>query len=965
MKKIIEGVQGNLERKQKNNLSGSSLVRIYVLISLFSILSVVLIYRIFNLQIVNGESYLKDFSYQTTKEIVIPSSRGKIYDVNGELLAYNELAYSVTIQDLYESSRNKNEKLNDTIFRMIQMIEMNQDEIINDFNIVLNNNNTYSFVVSGNALKRFLADVYERSYISDLTYEEETSTAEEVISYLEGTSRYEIGEYLVNEEGEREFIIGKGFTKEEALKILTIRYAMSANSYQKYIATKVAREISEETVAIIFENQYDLLGVNIQEDTLRKYEDATYFSHIIGYTGRISPDELSSYSNLDISYDLNDTIGKSGIEKVMELDLQGKKGFEEVVVNNLGKVIEVISDEEPIAGNDIYLTIDRDVQINTYQILERQIAGLLLTKIVNQREFYLRDGESNSKIKIPITDVYYALINNNIINMQSFSEKNAGESERKVEEKFIEYKNISIDYIEEELKTNATIYSKLEEEHQVYQSHIVSMLEENDVFLLDLINTKDQTYIDWKSNETISLKEYLEYAISVGWINVSKLDLDGQYSNSDEIYESLLRYINKNLNENSEFSKRIYKYMLRKGKINGDEICMILWEQDIITIDSSRIEELANGKIASYDFMIDLIRNLDITPAQLALDPCSGSCVITDVNSGNVIALVTYPGYDNNRLANFVDAEYYRKISNDLSNPQWDYATQQKTAPGSTYKMITTIAGLEEEVISPYSKITCTGVFDKLTSEYHCWLYPRSHGSLNTQDAIKNSCNCFFYEVGYRLSQDEKGYNGELGIQNLKKYADMFGLSETSGVEIVETTPNVSDKYPVQSAIGQGTNDFTTIGLARYVTTIANKGTCYDLTLLEKMTDSNGNLLINYNANVRNQVEIKDSTWDIVFRGMRDVVKSKFYFNTISVEVAGKTGTAQESKTRANHALFIGFAPYDNPKISIATRIAYGYSSDYAAEASKNILLSYFGEPSDEILNRLAIMPDSLGSREE
>jgi len=949
----------------KNNLSGNSLPRIYIMIGLFVILASILIYRIFYLQIINGESYLENFTYQTTKEITIPSSRGNIFDCNGKLLAYNELAYSVTIQDLYESSSSKNENLNDTIFRIIQMIEANDDKIINDFNIVLNDNGSYEFAVSGNTLKRFLADVYEKSYVSDLSYEEETATAEDIILLLEGKSRYAIGGYQTSIDGEKKFVVGLGYSKEEALKILTIRYAMSANSYQKYITTTVAREVSEETVAIIYENQYDLLGVDIQEDTLRKYEDATYFSHIIGYTGKISNSEFDYYASFDESYDLNDMIGKTGIEKEMELELQGKKGREEVVVNNLGKVIQIISEEEPIAGNDMYLTIDRDVQVNTYQILERQIAGLLINKIINERDFSLKEGESTSKIKIPITQVYYALINNNIINIQDFSNDFASQTEKEVEEKYQNYKEEVMIKINEELTTKETVYSKLEEEFQIYESLIVAMLEENDVILTSLVDSKDQTYLDWKINETISLKYYLEYLISLGWIDVSKLDLEGQYSNSEEVYESLLRYVNKDINENNDFSKRLYKYMLRKVDITGKEICMILWEQDVIEIDSSRVDELENGDISAYDFMIDLIRNLDITPAQLALDPCSGSCVITDVNSGNVIALVSYPGYDNNLLANSVDSDYYRQISNDLSNPQWNYATQQKTAPGSTYKMITAIAGLEEEAITPYTKLTC-GVFDKLTGEeYHCWIYPGSHGALNVEQAIKNSCNSFFYEVGYRLSQDEDGYNGEVGVEVLAKYADLFGLSDVSGVEIVESLPKVSDKYPVQSAIGQGTNDFTTIGLARYVTTIANRGTCYDLTLLDKMTDSNGNLLINYDANIRNQVEISENTWDIVFQGMRDVVESKFYFDSLSVNVAGKTGTAQESNSRASHALFLGFAPYENPEIAIATRIAFGYSSDYAAEASKNILLSYFNESNDVLEDGKAIMLDSNGSIEE
>ncbi len=958
-------MQENLEKKQKNNFIGITNARIYIFIVLFLLLVAVMIYRLFMLQIINGESYLEDFSYQTTKSITIPSSRGNIYDRNGELLAYNELAYSVMIQDLIESGSGKNEELNRTILRLINMIESNHDSIISDFNIILNEENEYEFAVSGTTLKRFLADVYEHSYTSELTYEEETSTADDIMKKLEGSDRYAIGEYDTDADGNKVFVEGLGYSKKEALQILTIRYAMSANSYQKYIKTTVAREVSEETVAMIYENQDELLGVSIDEDTLRKYVDATYFSHIIGYTGRISAAELTTYSENSDSYSMNDMVGKSGIEKEMELELQGKKGLEEVVVNSLGKVVQVISEEEPVAGNDIYLTIDKDVQIQTYDILERQIAGILITKIVNQRTFTLKEDESSSNIRIPITDVWYALINNSIIDIQAFSNDNASDVERSVYVSYVNYKADVLLRLEEELISKSTIYDDLSEPYKIYESFIVSLLESQGVIDTSVIDTTDSMYLDWKINETISLKDYLSYAITQQWVDVQYLQLEDEYSDSEEVYESLVAYILNNIEENNDFSKRIYKYMLREGEISGKSICMILWEQDVINISSKRIDDLENGVVSPFDFMITLIENLEITPAQLALDPCSGSCVITDVNTGDVIALVSYPGYDNNRLANSVDAQYYKQISTDLSNPQWNYATQQRTAPGSTFKMVSSVAALEEGVIDTSTKITCTGVFDKLTAaEYHCWIYPGRHGPLNVREAIANSCNSFFYEVGYRLSQDEDGYNGEVGIETLAKYADMFGLTETTGIEIVESSPHVSDKYPVQSAIGQGTNDFTTIGLARYITTIANHGTCYNLTLLDKMTDPNGNLLINYEAEVRNTVEISESTWNAVYSGMRDVVLKKSYYSTVPFAVAGKTGTAQESKSRPNHALFLAFAPYDNPKVAISTRIAFGYASDYAAEVSKNILLAYFGE-TDVLEQDAAIVPDSNGRNED
>ena len=151
----------------------------------------------------------------------------------------------------------------------------------------------------------------------------------------------------------------------------------------------------------------------------------------------------------------------------------------------------------------------------------------------------------------------------------------------------------------------------------------------------------------------------------------------------------------------------------------------------------------------------------------------------------------------------------------------------------------------------------------------------------------------------------------------------------------------------VRSAIGQGTHSYTTVGLARYVTTVANNGTCYNLTLIDKTTDSNGNLLEDYSAEVRNVIDMPQSYWNAIHTGMRQVVQDKAYYANLGVQVAGKTGTAQESTNRPNHSLFVCYAPYGKPEISIATRIAYGYTSSYAAQITKEAL-SYYFELRDE-----------------
>ena len=244
-------------------------------------MGVTLLYRIFDLQIVNGESYLNNFKLKIKKERSIASTRGKIYDRNGEVLAYNELAYSVTIEDVYESGSEKNANLNKTIYELIKIIEKNNDKIINDFNIVLDKDNNYIFNVEDKQLLRFLADVYGCAKTDELTYAQKTATPDEVMDYLSKTSMFGIGTYKTPGDS-KSFVIGDGFTKSERLKITTIRYAMNANSFQKYIPTQVATDVSDKTVAVVMENSAELEGVSIAEDTIRKYVDSIYFSHIIG-----------------------------------------------------------------------------------------------------------------------------------------------------------------------------------------------------------------------------------------------------------------------------------------------------------------------------------------------------------------------------------------------------------------------------------------------------------------------------------------------------------------------------------------------------------------------------------------------------------------------------------------------------------------------------------------------------------
>lgn len=933
--------------------------RITVLTVIFLILGGILIYRCFDLQIVNGQQYLDEFVLKTEKTRTISSTRGRILDRNGVVLADNELAYSVKIEDVYESGMGtaaKNKKLNENIYKLIKMIEKNGDSVITDFNVVIDENGEFAFNVEGTKMLRFLADIYGKVYIDDLEDDERNATADDVIEYLGGTGSgcFRIGDYETEGDSSSQFVVGKGYTKEELLKMVTIRYNMKLTSFRKYVGTTVAKDVCEETVAVVMENMDQLEGVTIEEDTARRYHESEYFAQLLGYTGKISSDELTELNAKEEEnggdsqrYTVTDVVGKSGIEAYMESTLQGTKGTEKLVVDNLGKTLMVKERTEPEAGDDVWLTIDSKLQIAAYQILEQGIAGILSDKIINTKEYNASEGSSNKDIKIPIYDVYFAIINNSVVDVSHFDDEDAGEKEKEVYAKYQSYRDSVYEKLRTELLENQTPYNKLSKEYQVYQSNIMSLLYSNGVVDSNKVDKEDNTYLAWTKEEVISLSEYLNYCIGKSWVDVSKLKLEEKYIDSDATFEQIVDYIIKMIDGNQEFQKKLYKYMLLNDVINGKDICMLICEQNAAEYPAEEEEKLYNGTMSAYQFMMNRINNLQITPAQLALDPCNGAVVITDVNTGDVLAMVTYPGYDNNKLANTIDAKYWAKLMSDKSSPSLNYATQYKAAPGSTFKMVSATAGLCEGVISLTSQTNCTGVFNTIENGPKCWK-TWGHGNLDVTGAIQNSCNVFFYDLGYRLSSVNGEYSVQTGLDTLAKYADLFGLTEKSGVEVEEYSPDVSDIDPVRTAIGQGSGSYSTVGIARYVTTVANRGTCYNLTLLDKVTQSDGSVLIDYEPDIRNTVDMPAEYWSAIQLGMRKVVQGKSYFNDLAVNVAGKTGTAEQIKSRSNHALFVGYAPYEEPEIAFAVRIPFGYSSDYAAQVAREIIKYYYGLAAEE-----------------
>ena len=900
--------------------------RLFLLSAIFFVMFALLINKLFDLQIVNGETYLEKFTYRIQKKTEIESPRGSIYDANGYVLAEDVLAYAITIEDT--TVLTEDEEKNSMIFNLIQMIKTSGSTLVNNLPLTLNENGSFSYKGIDAVIATFKRDIFRLTSDQELSFKQKEMNADELFEYMCSS---------------RLFDISDKYTTEEAYEILAIRYELFMKRYTQYLSVTVASDINDELIAKIKENKADLPGVEIKEGYKRHYNDSKYFSHITGYTGQISLEELDALESEGYnSYSLDDMIGKTGIEQEMEQELAGEKGSQTIYVNSIGSILDTDDVVKAIAGNNVYLSVDKDLQMYVYDLLEARIAGIILVNLYNGEI----DAAENPDNLISINQVYSAFINNNMIDLEALAEDDASELEKSIHNRFLQNSSSVIESLRSHLSAEKqTPHSKQTDEYQAYFNYIYTYLSNNSILYTNKYDNTDSVYSQWTAGE-ISIGEFLYYAISNGWINTEVLLLESEYPTADEVYSTLIDYLIQKLPEDNGYKKIVFDYMLKQGTVTGPQLCTILYEQGVLEKDDD-YEKLKAGTLDGYTFVYTKIENLEITPDMLALDTCSAACVVTDPNTGEVKAMVSYPSYDANRIS---DSEYYASLLNNNAKPLYNRATQQNTAPGSTFKMISSVALLEEGVVSKDDTVKDNVVFEKIYPSPSCWSKV-SHGLVNIVQAIAVSCNYYFYEGGYRMGLENGTFNNEKALEIIEKYAGIFGLNEKSGVEVYETNPRISDTDGVRSMIGQGTHNYTPVQLARYATALASKGNIYSLSLLDKVTDSEDNVTEDMTPELIRKIDISESTWNTVISGMYNVTKQSQYRDVFSslesegIKIAAKSGTAEENSTKANHALYVGFAPYEDPQLAAACLLPYGYGSANLADVLRDIVAYYLDKP--------------------
>ena len=402
--------------------------------------------------------------------------------------------------------------------------------------------------------------------------------------------------------------------------------------------------------------------------------------------------------------------------------------------------------------------------------------------------------------------------------------------------------------------------------------------------------------------------------------------------------------------------------VVEKEAVAGDDV--------VLTIDSKLQKVVENALKAN----IEKIRNGGFGKAYNAQ---GGACVVMNVKNGEVLAMASYPDYNPQSFANGIGTEEWNSYLNNEAHPLLDKTIQSAYAPGSIFKMVTAIAGLESGSITLNDRINDVGQYKKYGATWDCWYYTdyhRGHGSLNVIGAIEKSCNYFFYETADRM-----------GIDNLNKYAKYFGLGTKTGIELPnETAGTLASKDYVKSikqnwnpgdtlnaAIGQGYNRFTPLQMAKYISMIANGGNKIDATIIKTVQKSDGtevskdeirkfvNEKLGISNNDQNEkINLNSQYVNAVKEGMRSVTSGEAgtayaRFKNFNIAVGGKTGSAEAGKDAKGkdivNAWFAAFAPYDDPEIAVVIMVENGGHGNYTAEAVRNIMAEYFGMNTQDV----------------
>lgn len=896
--------------------------RVFILGVFIVFLFSILVVRTFYLQIVKGEEFIVTESYNQ-REVETNGIRGNIYDVNGRPLAINDYVYSIMFMP-EEASQLTHEEMNDNIYELIKVIEGEGDSI--DYSIPLiyrNGQIIYDESFSEGQIRRFKKDVFKDETLGDDQVE---MIAKDLYDYI----RDEL------------FYINPSSSIEDTLNIINIRYNIFMNRYRSYQPIAIADDVNEDTIVLVKEHQDEFPGVFVTTNTVRIYPYGETVAHMVGYTGSMTDELLADLA--DLGYDQFDHVGRSGIEKEMEIYLQGNEGKKVYEVDNTGKIISETVLDEPTQGDNVYLTIDAELQEEIYQLIEKQLTSVLLNKIVRNPT---KDGQFS------LDDVFFATINNYMVDTNQLGKPDLYYSNLLLEV----YSSLEEEFVKafNSLLFSDTLIKDYNEINQEFYIEMAQKMKINKHFIYDyesgiyLYQSQDDDVFEIYKNYEISALDFIEHCVKNDYIDLSVYD--DLPNGTREAARKILEAEFKDFIKIETFQFKVYEYLIKNNYIGDTQFLMVLYEQGIITGSDEEVASVKNANITPLTVIKNKLNEGQITPRQLGLDPSTGSVVVTDVNTGEVISMVSYPSYDNNKIMN--DSEYRSFIYKDKTTPLYNRPIQQRVVPGSTFKMLTAMTALEEGVITPSEQIYSAGTYKNvgIVKPPSCWAvgYGYVHQYTDVSRAIEVSCNYYFSEVAYRLgSIGNSGFSHTLSINYMEKYMQYFGLDSPTGIELTENSSLMDSVDALRAAFGNNRDQFTASQLARYTSSLANGGTTYDLYLVDSVMTQEGRSIEDKEPKIYYQNSFKEENLLAVQKGMHDVTAGsdgtvRTVFEDMPIEVAGKTGTAQNNHGDGfDHGLFVGYAPYEKPQISVSVILPYSGGSADSAELFKEIVKVYF-----------------------
>lgn len=654
--------------------------RLIILMIVFSFMFILIIFQFYKLQVLEHDEYDAKLRQTVQKEVEIPAIRGMIYDRYGKVLATNKAMYVLKYDP--QVTFKKTVERDEILLKVANILEANNDTQHSPYidNVPISLSVPFVFTDDVQGVRRFITNYvpYNDNDHKEIIY---TYTAPELIQYLR-----------------EELSIDEKFSDEEVRKIIPMRLQIRQTTFQRYKKVTLAQDVNMKSLSAIQENQKDFAGIIAEVESQRYYPYGVVFGNILGYTRMITQAQYEKKAAE--GYDKDDIIGQVGIESAMEPELRGAKGRKLIEVDNVGRTVFTLAIQDATVGNDVYLTIDADLQVAVYKAVEQRLAQGLIAR--------LQGG--GTLLKMTPHDFVVSMAKNNQLDFKLMSAANEETAQRKLYDKVV-----------------------------------------------------------------------ASYEVALKALETAEKDLPS--------------YEKTNLTMKQHFAT-----MIDNNQISDTELLLVFGEQGSLKLSADQMANIKRGNYNLRSLLINQLETGGLKPDQLSIMPCSGSAVVVDPNTGKTLALVGYPSYDDNEfIQNF--NSYYTKLHDGVDDRALETNRALKTAkaPGSTFKMIVGIAGLEEGLVTPDSYIYDTGQFTKAGAPYpKCWIFTNTghgHGNRNVKTALEVSCNYYFYEIAYLLGQKYGAPYG--GINALTKYVSMFGLDETSGVELDETYPNVSNPTTV------------------------------------------------------------------------------------------------------------------------------------------------------------------------